>query len=377
MSRHLPHLNLRVFVVLVIVSMPLFAVAAVAVLGVGQAELRDIFGQQLMQSAQQTAAAVDASVFRRMIDVAILARVPEIRAVAASGRQHAVDAKAIVAIEQAWAANPSATASGLKLFDNAASVYLRDIVENDRVYREIFVTDREGRLVAASNPTSNYFQGTEGWWKDAFGDGVHGRMIIGDVQWDASARANAIQFALPIIEGEGRPIVGVLKVVADARELLGVASGMRSGPSGETTLVRDDGTLVFTQKAGGGRIPFFAADLLRERLQHYQPGDPQFRVDFTASDKSGRAFLVGVAPSQLAASAPHLTWLVAVTQAEDELFAPIRAQLWRLLAVFGLIAAAVLVVATWFSVRLAAPPIEPGMHISEHPEVPRIEQDAA
>ena len=132
-----------------------------------------------------------------------------------------------------------------------------------------------------------------------------------------------------------------------------------------------------SQKAGGERIPFFAADLLRERLRGYQPGDPQFRVDFTARDKSGRSFLVGVAPSQLGASFPHLTWLVAVTQAEDDLFSPVRAQLWRLLAAFGVVAGVVLAIAIWFSVRLAAPPIEPDMHISEHPEVPRIEEDVA
>ena len=123
-----------------------------------------------------------------------------------------------------------------------------------------------------------------------------------------------------------------MRVVADVRELLAVVAGPTSRPNGEAVLIRDDGTLVSSQKAGGERIPFFAADLLRERLKGYQPGDPQFRVDFTARDKSGRSFLVGVAPSQLVASFPHLTWLVAVTQAEDDLLSPVRAQLWRLLA---------------------------------------------
>jgi anti-sigma-K factor RskA len=68
--------------------------------------------------------------------------------------------------------------------------------------------------------------------------------------------------------------------------------------------------------------------------------------------------------------------MVAVTQAEDDLFAPARAQMWRLLAVFGLIAVFVLAIAIWFSLRLAAPPVGTDTHITEHPEVPRIEQDA-
>ena len=374
---HLPHINLRVFVVLVFVSLPLFALATVVVLGTGQAQLRDAYGTQLMETAQQTAATIDSYVYRRMIDVSILARVPDVRAVASAGSLVKADPAAIKALDQAWISNPSAAAAKSGLLDNAASRFLRDIVENDRVYREILVADREGRLVAASNPTSDYFQGDEAWWREAFDDGVRGRSVVGDVSWDDSTKTHALSIAVPIAERPGERFVGILKVVADVRELLAVAAGVKSGPNGESVLIRDDGTLVFNQKASGERIPFFAADLLRERLKNYQPGDPQFRVDFTARDKSGRSYLVGVAPSQLVASYPHLTWLVAVTKAEDDLISPVRAQLWRLFAAFGVIAGVVLAIAIWFSVRLAAPPIEPDMHITEHPEVPRIEEDVA
>jgi hypothetical protein len=375
--RHLPHINLRVFIVLVFVSLPLFALATVFVLGTGQAELREAYGTQLMQTAQQTAATIDSYVYRRMMDVAILARVPDVRAVAAAGNLVKPDTAAIKATDQAWASDPAAAAAKLGVLDNAASRFLRGIVEDDRVYREIVVTDREGRLVAASNPTSDYFQGDEAWWREAFDDGVRGRATVSDVKWDDSTKTHALGMAVPIVERPGERFVGILMVVADVRELLSVAAGATSRPNGEAVLIRDDGTLVSTQKAGGERIPFFAADLLRERLEGYKPGDPQFRVDFAARDNSGRSFLVGVAPSQLAASYPHLTWLVAVTQAEEDLYSPVRSLLWRLMAAFGVVAGVVLAIAIWFSVRLAAPPIEPDMHITEHPEVPRIEEDVA
>ena len=38
-------------------------------------------------------------------------------------------------------------------------------------------------------------------------------------------------------------------------------------------------------------------------------------------------------------------------------------------------AAMVFIVALWFSIRLAAPPIEPELHISQHPEVARIDEE--
>jgi hypothetical protein len=45
--------------------------------------------------------------------------------------------------------------------------------------------------------------------------------------------------------------------------------------------------------------------------------------------------------------------------------------------VFGLIAAVVLAIAVWLSLRLSAPPVGKDTHITEHPEVPRIEEESA
>jgi len=377
MSHHLPHINIRVFTVLVFVSLPLYGLAAVMVLGTGQAQLRDVFALQLTETAQQTAAAIDSYVFRRMIDVSILARVPDVRAAASAGSKVPVDATKARELDTAWTSQPAATAARLGILDNAASQFLRDIVESDRIYREILVTDREGRIVAASGTSSDYLQNDEAWWREAFHDGVRGRVSVSDVQWDDSSKTYALEIAVPVRERPGERLVGVLKVIADMRELLAVAAGVRSGPLGEAVVIREDGSIVFSERSVGAKVPFFAADLLREKMKGYKAGDPQYRVDFTARGAGGRSYLVGVAPSQLGASYPHLSWMVAVTRAEDDLFAPVQAQLWRLLGGFGLVAAAVLAIAAWFSVRLAAPPIGKDMHISEHPEVPRIEEDVA
>jgi hypothetical protein len=375
-AHHLPHINLRVFTVLVIVSLPLYALAAVMVLGTGQAQLRDAFGLQLTDTAQQLAATVDSYMFRRVIDVAILARVPEVQAAAQAGSMVPLDVAKAKEIDALWTARPAAAAAKTGLLENPASQFLRDIVANDQIYREIIVTDRDGRLVAASSATSDYIQSDEAWWKEAFNDGTRGLVSVSDVLWDESTKSHAIEIAVPVTERPGERLVGVLKVVADARELLAVAAGSRSTSAGAAVLNPEDGSIVFSKRGIGGQTQFFAADLFRERMKSYKAGDPQFRIDFSARDKSGRSYLVGIAPTQLGASYPHLAWLVAVTQSEDDLFAPARAQMWRLLAVFGLIAAFVLAIAVWFSLRLSAPQVGKDTHITEHAEVPRIEEDA-
>jgi len=374
MSRHVPHLNVRVFTVFVFVSLPLMAVAAAVVLGVGQSQLRDSYGLQLTQVAEHIASGIDAYVYRRILDVGILAKVPMVHDVAAASTAP-LDAEAVKKIDQEWESARVGTAQRLGVLDNPTANYLREITENDRIYREIFVTDRVGRLVATSNPTTDYFQADEGWWREAFDDGLRGRVSVGDVAWDESAKAFVIEIAMPIMSRGDARLVGILKVVADAREMLAPAAGLQAGKTGEAWLLRSDGSVVYSRRVLGPKAQFFANDLLRPHLEAYKKGSGQLPLTLRATDSDGRGHVVSVVASQLGLSYPKLDWMVAMTQAEDEVFAPVRAQFWRLLGVFVLVAALVLGVTAWFLVWLSHPAIPEGMHISEHPAVARVGDD--
>ena len=59
--------------------------------------------------------------------------------------------------------------------------------------------------------------------------------------------------------------------------------------------------------------------------------------------------------------------------AESDLFAPVRFQLWSLLALLALMAIAVLGLALWFSLRLAAPPPDEELHLVRHAAVGTID----
>jgi hypothetical protein len=77
---------------------------------------------------------------------------------------------------------------------------------------------------------------------------------------------------------------------------------------------------------------------------------------------------VAIAPGQLARSYPSLNWLVALSVDRDEVTAPFRSLGWYLAAVFALTAIAVLAIALWLSLRLAAPALDPAvdLHLVEH-----------
>jgi hypothetical protein len=132
---------------------------------------------------------------------------------------------------------------------------------------------------------------------------------------------------------------------------------------------------VFSRNQYDPNARFFAADLLTEQLEERQrrklePGP----IAFTAKPSDGPTRLVAVAPGQLARSYPNLNWMVALSVDRDEVVAPFRSLVWYLVIVFAMTAIAVLAIALWLSLRLAAPAIDPDvdMHLVDHRSYPQL-----
>jgi hypothetical protein len=369
-------MNLRVFTAFLVVGLGMLVVASYLVLGVGQARLRDAWGLHLRQVADQTAASVDAYVYRRIIDATVLARIPQVRDAAAADSRQAFDRNAALVYDRDWQQAGAPPPTVRAILGNKTSGFLADVAAINPIYRELLLTDRYGRLVAASGTTSNYLQSDEPWWREGFGDGVRGHLVVGDARYDDSSRSWGIEIVAPVEDPAGGSVVGVLKAVADIREVGALLGGVRMGQTGDAVLLHEDGSFVLGLRPIAANARFFAADMLRERLAAIQQGQPQGPLHFGATAADGSARLVGVAASQLKASYPHLNWLVAVSQADEELFAPVRAEATSLLVVLGLTALAVVLFALWYSVRLAAPTesAEMDMHLVRHPHVHRMEE---
>ena len=376
MPSRLESLNRRVFTVILLVALPVLLVGTALVVNIGQNRLRESESVRLGQVAEYTAGAVDAYVFRRILDAALLGRVPELREAAAAGTGQQYDASRATELDKEWQKDGASVASRLGLLSTPASQFLADLVKNDSIYREVLLTDRHGRLVAASNVTSDYFQADEAWWRSAFDSG-RGRVSVTDVRRDESAHVYAFEIAVPVHRPGSDELAGIMKVVADSREMLAGIAGLELGSTSEAMLVRADGSIVFSRRPyrDGDRV--FASDLLLQRLEERagrkEPQGP-FTYEAQAAEDGPRR-IIAIAPSQLPQSYPELSWMTAVSMDVDELRAPFRSLVWYLLLVVVLTGAAVLAIALWLSVKLAAPTIDPEtvMHLVEHARVPRME----
>lgn len=202
---------------------------------------------------------------------------------------------------------------------------------------EIFVTDRYGGLVAATNRTSDYYQADEEWWQTAFNEG-QGAIYIGQPEFDASSGTFAINMAVPVYDAaDTETVVGVLRSTYRAGALLDLLGSVQVGQTGHTDLyLSEEHTLA---EGDTGLVPAdpdtlsqlqASADLLYARLTY-----------------EGRPSLVSQAPVRAITEEPaisNLDWTLIVHQDEQEALAAVEAQtragLLLVLLIVGLAAAA-------------------------------------
>ncbi len=181
--------------------------------------------------------------------------------------------------------------------------------------REVFVTDRFGAVVAATNRTSDYVQSDEDWWQTAYAAG-RGGLFIGQPEYDDSAGLMGIDLAVPVRDQAGA-VIGVLRTTYAVTAMAESLAQAGFGQTGAVALWLPSGERVT------------AAGLL--------PAEPELWQRLSVADGAvltapfgGETSLLAPAPVRgvEAASRPAveaLHWLVVVSQTEAEALAAANA----------------------------------------------------
>jgi len=151
-------------------------------------------------------------------DLARIAASPEI--VAAIRERNLVTsaftADQIAAADQAWKSElgqgemPTVT----PIVTSAASAMLRaEVVASNGLIAEVFVMDAIGLTAAASDPTSDFWQGDEAKFIETFGKGA-GSYLIGAVEFDDSTQTYSAQVSAVVLDPDtGAPIGAITSSV--------------------------------------------------------------------------------------------------------------------------------------------------------------------
>lgn len=124
---------------------------------------------------------------------------------------------AIEATEALWPSLAPDSPQLQALLHNDLSRQMQAFIAEHRNFAEIFITDREGRLIAATQKTSDYWQADEAWWQAAVQ--LDEDMVnLEGLNYDDSAQVYSIDVSLPLYQAgaTGRELVGVIKAVLDA-----------------------------------------------------------------------------------------------------------------------------------------------------------------
>jgi serine phosphatase RsbU (regulator of sigma subunit) len=166
----------------------------------------------------------------------------------------------VSAIESRWGTMGNDDPFVKALLTNEIAGQLNAFRTLHRVFAEIFVTDSSGRLLAATDKTSDYWQADEVWWQRGFSLPPRNHYVEG-IQYDASARVFSLDVAMPIrdrtkVDG---PVLGVLKGVIDVSPLFNQADPLLNSEAELRQVIVEDGRVLATLHETG-------AQPLKERL---------------------------------------------------------------------------------------------------------------
>ncbi|HEY7120219.1 MAG TPA: sensor histidine kinase [Tepidisphaeraceae bacterium] len=174
-------------------------------------------------------------------------------------------------IEDSWPALRENQGILAQILNNELAARWTSVARARPRFTEVMITDATGRLVAATDKTSDFFQADEEWWQSCW-NGGQGRTLISDVIFDKSAippdggppGALVADLCLPIYDhpgGDGaaappRKVVGIAKISLDATWMLrqvDVGVGGDEVPRA-AWLVRSDGRAVNGAAAAGAAM---------------------------------------------------------------------------------------------------------------------------
>ena len=351
----------RILILFLLLGIPPLVVGHVLLINGARTTYTEVVASHFSESAESAQTQLLNYLERISNEVGNLTRVSQILdAVSVSNRDRMEGTALDTQVEERegdWLTqDPEASRLQSRILNNEASRFVRKFNSITADFREIMVTDALGRLVAASNKTSDYFQGDERWWQYAYQEG-QGNSFHGDIRFDESANVYGMEIAHPIRDPSSNQVIGVIKAIADAHEISALVAATRLGPTSEAVLIASDGTGILGPERTV-RYRFAEPISLGEPGRRYTEA-----IEVLALPAEERRVFLGLPRFRLKDRMPELDWILVVQEPYEEVYSPFRnLNSWFIyIAVFGV--ALVLVLSLIFSRILSRPAIEVDPHL--------------
>jgi HAMP domain-containing protein len=205
-----------------------------------RAELLDsVVGNNLSTTSARIVNQLDTFMLERISDVVVWASAPIIlqaaKSAAAAHQKAGLVDKEIDEIEALFKTRKSLNISP------TSNRYLIQQIRRSSHFGEVFFTDKHGFNTALTNPTSDFVQRDENWWKTAWENGIS----VGEVEFDDSAGIWSIDISVRIDDTASGRSLGVMKAVLGVSLIQEVADkGARDINGGLVTVISSGGLLL-------------------------------------------------------------------------------------------------------------------------------------
>ncbi|MEP7137534.1 MAG: GAF domain-containing protein [Chloroflexota bacterium] len=248
----------------------------------------------------------------------------------------------ILVIDKRWQTAPDNDIVVLGVLNNDIASKLRDFQSKFPDHVELFLTNKYGANIAATNRSSDYYQADEDWWKKAYSLGK-GKVYIGQPEFDESSQTYSINLAVPI-SYKGK-VAGILRSTYDVSALVkNFQQGAMSTAAAIDLRIQND-TLLNGKLLSQDELPGLTKAMGSYQEVTYQ-GAPslisQQRV-FSSTNSSAQA------------AVSELGWSIIVHQDVAEALQPVQQQTQAITLVSILVIILVSLLGLLASQRLAAP----------------------
>jgi len=348
-------------------------------LNVTQTDLLDrVVGANLITVSNRLAEQLDTFMLERISDVVTWVSAPIVveaaKAAAALHTREGLTTLDIDAVEAKFITRKSLNVSP------KANIYLKAQIGRSKHFGEAFFTDRNGFNVALTNPTSDFVQRDENWWKSAWENGIS----VGEVEYDESAGIWSVDISVRIDDARTGRSLGVMKAVLGVSLIQQVAdSGVAGIEGGSVTVINGDGQLLAETSTR------HALDrIMNESVNFRKSSDAAMKTAFGSQASGyviGEQKVLGFAHSAGAELYKSVVdrfqgfnWVVVVQQSTEVALAPIHglASIQSSLAtskqnivyVLGTIVIVVFILAIVMAGILSSRIISPLLELQEHAE---------
>jgi GAF domain-containing protein/HAMP domain-containing protein len=235
---------LRIKLVIVLVGVAIFSIAAVAFTTylVISKEIQQQAGASLSSVANGKALEIGATLSRSKNTMESLVLNETLQDyLKATNVKSTSDPAYLAILDKQWIAAKDETYPLIKTaLNNQTADELREYQGRFPEFVEIFLTNKFGGNIASTSRTSDYYQADEDWWQAAWNNGMGG-FYISLPQFDESTGLYAIDLALPVYAEPSSEIIGILRATINVTAL---KDTLRAGAFGRTGKV----DLVFPNK---------------------------------------------------------------------------------------------------------------------------------